>query len=337
MTPRDPSSEPGAEPGADPRTDPDTRTAHSPAPGVLVVDLDGVVRHANRSAVSLMGAEGPLRGTFFGFPLGRELDERIDVRSADGERRSANMKVARCRRAGEEVFVVALSGVAHPDPEQPGHTDPEPAAGGRSTEQELDDVALSMRWLRDAWDDVPPTLRVAHLRTVEHRVRQAADSLTGLLDAVRFATSRLRPGPGRCLPLDVVLSRLPELGRTPATIDVDVEEDISVAVSARHLWAILGRGLLAAMGGPGHVRIASSGEYGWAVVCISAATSDPAWTQAALDGPGGPHDGSELWICRTLARACGGDAWFEARDDRGGTMCIRLPDGVRAPDPRGEG
>lgn len=324
MVPRDPTSEPGG----DPRTDPDTRVEPAAAPGVLMVDLEGVIRYANRAAVDLLGHEGPLRGQVFGHPLGRELDARIDVRTAAGEQRTANMKVTRCRRASEEVFVVALSQATRLDPEHPGATHPGSMAGGRSTEQELDDVALSMRWLRDSWDEVPATLRLAHISTMEHRVVQVADSLTGLLDAVRFATSRLRPAPGACLPLDVVLARLPELGRTPATIDVDIEDDIGVAMSPRHLWAVLGRALVASLAGAPRVRLSSVGEHGWAVLCVAAATTDPAWSQAALDGPGGPHDETELWVCRTLARAFGGDAWFEQRDADAGTLCLRLPDGI---------
>lgn len=337
MTPRDPSSEPGG----DPRTDPDTRL-EQPAPGVLVVDLDGVIRYANRGAVDLLDADGPLRGEVFGHPLGRELDERIDLRTATGEQRSANMKVTRCRRGGEEMFVVALSGLMRAEPEHPGSTHHDMGGGGRSTEQELDDVALSMRWLRDSWDDVPPTMRVAHLRTMEHRVMQVADSLSGLLDAVRYATSRLSPLPGASLPLDVVLARLPELGRTPGTIEVDIEDDIGVAVTPRHLWGMLGRALVAALDGAPHVRLSSSADHGWAVLRLFAATTDPAWNQAALDGPGGPHDDAELWVTRTLARACGGDAWFEERDQDGGTLCLRLPDGIlterlRAPRVEGAG
>jgi PAS domain S-box-containing protein len=184
--------------------------------------------------------------------------------------------------------------------------------------------------LRTYWDEVDDGQRREMLETLDRNGRR----LTRLVDDLLVA-SRIEAGGLDIRPTATALRRVVEEVVTDASgpdIDVDVDAGLHVLADPIRLQQMLDN------------YLANAVRYGKAPIVVSAEpTAEGVLIRVSDRGPGVPSGlvprlfgkfvrgqadrgtGLGLFIVRSLARAQGGDAWYEARPDGGACFTIRLP------------
>lgn len=77
--------------------------------GVLVMDVNGIIRYANKRAAGILGqAPGDLVGTWFGVPTPANEEVEVELRKVGRRRRLATMTSVRASLSGVPVFIATL-------------------------------------------------------------------------------------------------------------------------------------------------------------------------------------------------------------------------------------
>lgn len=326
------------------------RLVDSSPDGLLVVSEDGLVRYANPTAERLLGAEdGGLLGTSFGFPLGGEVDERVEVRRPGGAHDVVHMRVTPVTAEGEQRWVVAL----RPAPELPerAHDDPQPRAGH---EQSRDDtLAVTSHELRNPmsaltgyidvlalnWDGLSDDERYQNLVRIQRISRRLQLVVSRFLSSAQIEANLFPPQPQPTRVLDVLLEGLPELGEHAGMIDVRIPEDCVVGVHSDHLWSVLSNALLNAFRhGKPPVVVTAAQEHDWVVTTVAdhgpgvpPELADRLFERYVRGGSESGGTGLGLWITRSIARAYGGEAWYAGNGEPGAQFRCRLPAATMEP------
>jgi PAS domain S-box-containing protein len=186
--------------------------------------------------------------------------------------------------------------------------------------------------LRSHWDELDEGQREEMLETLDRNGRRLGRLVDDLLVA-----SRIEAGGLDVRPLPIVLRRVVDEVVADASaggvdIAVEVDPELLVVADAIRLQQMLDN------------YLANAVRYGQPPIVVSTETVDGGVLIEVSDrGPGVPPalvprlfgkfvrgnadrgTGLGLFIVRALARAHGGDAWYEARPDGGACFTIRLP------------
>ncbi|WP_189217683.1 MULTISPECIES: PAS domain-containing sensor histidine kinase [Streptomyces] len=324
--------------------------------GIVAVDEEGVIRLCNPAAAELFGRPATeLVGAPFGFPVVAEEAAEIDLVLPSGAARVVDMRVTATNAAGERLHIATLRDVTE----------------RRSAERELEAalerqdavVAVAAHELRGplaAISVLAHTLRDAGARLTEEqrtdiaeRVIERTERLQTLvrrrLTAARIDARATHVAPQPVPVLEFVLERLAELGEHAAQVDVSCPPGAVAYVDRGDFREMLVNYLENAF------------TYGRPPVGIHV-TEPAAHLEVRVrdHGPGVPPDfvprlfrrfsrapdavrnaegtGLGLWIVRALARAGGGDAWYEPVAAEGGAaFCLRLRRGPPVQEPPEEG
>jgi two-component system sensor kinase len=193
------------------------------------------------------------------------------------------------------------------------------------------------------WANIGDADRLAHIQTIDRQSQRLSRLVSDLLEMSRIEAGHLDANPA-----DVELA--PAVGALLAsydagTIDVDIPEGLRGRVDPDHLQQILTN------------YIDNALKYGATPICVRARAIDSGVVVEVSDeGDGVPTDfaprlfdkfaqastgsrregsgtGLGLSIVRGLARANGGEAWYEPNEPRGSKFCVRIEAAVNAPVP----
>ncbi|MFD8567662.1 ATP-binding protein [Streptomyces sp. NPDC059639] len=353
---RVPGEAPGVAPGAVPgvvHDHPSEAVLAEVPDGIVVVDDEGMIRLCNPAAAALFGRPaGELLHLPFGFPVTSGRGTEIDlVPPAAGPGRVVEMRVTETHALGERVYIATLRDITERHRAQ------------RALEAELDRqgtmIAVTAHELRTplatigvlahTLRDTGPHLTDAQREDIVHRIIDSTERLRALvrkhLAAARIDAEATDTAPLPVPVLEFVLEHLGQLGEDAPQVDVDCPPDVEAYVDRGDLWEMLANYLENAF------------THGRPPVSVSVtpapAPGDDIVLRVHDDGPGvpppavpdlfqrfargtGPRRGTGLglWIVRRLARAAGGDAWYEAgQADAGPAFCLRLR---RAPEEPGQ-
>ena len=186
--------------------------------------------------------------------------------------------------------------------------------------------------LRDQWDELPESKK----RTMFHVIGRQVDKLSRLADDLLTA-SRLDAGTVDPRPESVAVVTMVEevLGDFPdvGAVGVSVPADLRARADPHHVARILGNYLRNALKHgvpPFEVRAEQRGPMVEIVVCdagegVSDELAATLFGRFVRGSGGTPGAGLGLSIVRGLARANGGEAWYEPNTPRGARFCVRLP------------
>jgi signal transduction histidine kinase len=324
------------------------RLVDSSPDGLLVLSGEGRIRYANQTAHEIMGQSGGLIGTEFGFPMGDELNYAIEVRRPGGDVRAAQMRVTPVTSDGERGWVVALRDTTEAGSATPaGGRDEAPAPDREAghddalavTSHELRNPMLALTGYLELllldWESLEDEARLAYLHKAQRVARRLQLVVSRFLNAAQLESGIFAPSVQSVRLLDVVLEGVQELGDQAAEVDLRIPPDCLVNVHADHVWSMVSNFVINAF------------RHGAAPVVVAADRSGP-WVDVAVRdrGPGVPVDAAErlfaryvrgagddsvpgtglgLWIVRSIARAYGGDAWYEPCEAGGSQFVCRLP------------
>lgn len=186
--------------------------------------------------------------------------------------------------------------------------------------------------LRDQWDALPESRKLSMFDAIGRQVDKLSRLADDLLTASRLDAGTVAPRPesvALVTAVEEVLGDFPEAG----AVGVSVPTDLRVRADPQHLGRILGNYLRNALKhgmSPFEVRAEPRGPM--VEISVSDAGHGVAEELAAtlfgrfVRGSGGaPGAGLGLSIVRGLARANGGEAWYEPNTPRGARFCVRLP------------
>ncbi|MFL5620968.1 MAG: sensor histidine kinase [Gemmatimonadaceae bacterium] len=170
------------------------------ADGVVVVDLDGVIRFANPAADRLLARpSAPLIGTYFGFPSVAGDSTEIDVIRADGQAVGVELRVVDADWEGRPAHIVSLRDISDRrraeerseqlQRERTAHAKAEAASQAKS-----EFLAMMSHELRTPLNAIIGYTELLDLRiggslADEHRqqlsrIRESADHLLGLVNEI---------------------------------------------------------------------------------------------------------------------------------------------------------
>jgi PAS domain S-box-containing protein len=184
--------------------------------------------------------------------------------------------------------------------------------------------------LLNHWERIPEDEKREQIRVIEGQARRLSRLADDLLTMSKIEAGALevRPEP---IPIEQALPRVVS-AFGDHTIEVDVESDLSAMADPDHVEQILMNFVSNALkyGAP-PVRIEARRHHRWVEVAVTdAGQGVPAdfvprlFEKFAQAGGGATGTGLGLSIVRGLARAQGGDAWYEP-EERGARFCVRLP------------
>ncbi|MGH3487255.1 MAG: ATP-binding protein [Actinopolymorphaceae bacterium] len=307
--------------------------------GVVAIGADGIIRFCNPAAATLLGRRvGDLIGAPVGFPVIPHGTTEIDVVRPDGRASAVEIQITTTAWGDELLSIAAMRDVTH---RRHAVRTLQAALDQRDvviavTAHELNDplyaISLSVRLLRSARD---------HERRIEliDRIAERTEHLQGLVNKLRTAsridaeTAHVNAEPINVL--EFVLERLGAFDRRYQDVELSCSPDTVVLVD-RHMFSeMLANYLdnaLAYGRAPFEVEV-GEGSNGVEICVRDHGPGVPEGFEARLferftRGPEAQRfaegTGLGLWIVRNLARANGGDAWYEPGDGHP-AFCLRLP------------
>jgi signal transduction histidine kinase/tetratricopeptide (TPR) repeat protein len=185
------------------------------------------------------------------------------------------------------------------------------------------------------WSEIPEDDRVDYIRTIDRQSRRLARLVSDLLEMSRIEAGYLEPAV-EDVDLAAAVATLLRSYDDPPVLTVDVPEGLAVRADPDHLQQILTN------------YLDNARKYGAAPLRVEAVVDADGVVLAVCDSGGGvPEDfaprlfdkfaqastgsrregggtGLGLSIVRGLARAAGGDAWYEPNLPTGSRFCVRL-------------
>lgn len=343
--PRDGGRRRGTEPArpADFGRDARQMVMSASADGVVAVDERGVIRICNPATEELFGrSAGELIGTLFGYPIVAGESTEIDLMLTDGRTRVVEMRATTTTVAGECLHVAALRDVTlRRQAEQQLQAELERqgsviAVAAHEVRSPLTGIGLLVDMLRDPRESFTEKERADILGRIADRTAHLQALVKKLLTVAKIdakvSHAHVRPVPV----LEMVLERLAEFADRPRDVYVSCDPEVRVLVDRGELSEMVVNYLENAF------------AYGAPPIEIRAAEQAGGVEIRVCDnGPGVPEEfvpslferfsrssnaqretegsGLGLWIVRRLARANGGDAYFEPGEEGGACFCLHLP------------
>jgi signal transduction histidine kinase len=316
----------------------------SPVPvGIVAVDDSGVIRACNSAAAELLKRPaGELLGRALGFPTVGDGPRQVDLMLPNGSLRSVEARVSTTTWQGQRLFVTSLQALMNAEE---GDGDPQ---------RELDHQALAVAATAHELDNSLFALGLAAQQLQRHihaDGRQRGELIASIYDGARRSqalVARLRVAVGidegehasgtaeHVSVFDVLLERVNELRGYAQQVNLCCDPGVAVLVDRLEFAQMLDNYLHNARvhGGP-PVEVDVTAHDGWVDIRVcDHGPGVPAALQSRLFDRFGrapssyQHRGGRglgLWVTRGLARAYGGDAWYEPRHPHGACFFLRLP------------
>jgi signal transduction histidine kinase len=316
------------------------------ADGVVAVDDAGTIRFANRAAVHLLGLPS---GDAVGMPFGQDiapgqgaeielagpggprvLDVRTTTTSVAGERlRVAVLRDATQRKQSEGALEAALD---------------QQSAALAVAAHELHSPVAAIGVLAHVLSDQEVTMEVQERAKLADRIGELAGRLQmlmrRLLTSVQIESDGSRATPEPVRVLEVIIDQLALVNAAPRAVQVTCSPALTAVVDRAELIMMLANYVDNALTyAEPPIEIIGTKRGNWTEIEVRdhghgvPADFEPQLFERFARAPEAERRaagvGLGLWIVRTLARAVGGDAWYEPREDGGSRFLLRLP-GVSA-------
>jgi PAS domain S-box-containing protein len=186
--------------------------------------------------------------------------------------------------------------------------------------------------LGEQWDEFADSEKRSMLEAIGRQAGKLARLADDLLTASRLDAGTIEPRPesiALATMVEEVLSDFPEAG----AVGISVPADLRVRADRQHLGRILGNYVQNAMkhgAPPFEVRAEPSAPMVEISVCdegegVADELAATLFGRFVRGRGGTPGAGLGLSIVRGLARANGGEAWYESNTPRGARFCVRVP------------
>ncbi|MGW1680001.1 PAS domain-containing sensor histidine kinase [Saccharopolyspora sp. NPDC002376] len=312
------------------------------ADGIVAVDERGIIRLANPAAEMLFArSTGDLVGSVFGAPTVVHQTSEIDLIQPDGSARVVEMRVTATTLHGEHVYVAALRDVTR---RKQAEQDLEVALERQTTvvavaAHELRTPVAAIKLLVHLLREGRATLSEEQTVELIDEIAAGIDRLQALmhklLTASRIDAEDTRASPEPVRVLEALLERLADFEEKAQDVSLSCSPDLVAVVDRYELSEMLTNYLENAFTyGRPPVEVRATEQSGWVEIRV------------CDRGPGVPDSfvphlferfsrelrarrqmegtGLGLWIVRSLARATGGEVWYEPNDDEGACFCLRL-------------
>ncbi|MFS8201335.1 ATP-binding protein [Streptomyces sp. CWNU-52B] len=320
--------------------------------GIVAVDADGRVRACNPAAAALLERSADeLVGSAFGLPLGDGQSAEVTLALPNGGNKVVEMTVTRARFDGSRLYVAALrDGTRRQQADHVlqaalEHQSAVVAVAAHQLHNPLAALGALVHVLREPPPDLTDERRAEVIERIAERTARLQALVHKLLTAARIDGASQ---PGAPEPVQVrgfLLEQLAESGVVGRGLRLAVPAHLVVRVDRVGFSEILGNYLenafahglepveITARENDGRVelRVADHGPgvpESFVPHLFERYRRDPA-TAAATEGTG-----LGLWIARSLARADGGDAWYEPGRPSGAVFCVSLPQEPGPPRPQ---
>jgi signal transduction histidine kinase len=346
--PRDSAERPTSEPmqSSDLGRDAGHMVIAALADGIVAVDKDGVIRICNPAAEELLGRpSGELIGTPFGYPVVKGESTEIDLMLPGGQTRVVEMRATTATVAEELLYVAALRDVTlQREAEQQIEAELEGhgmviAVVAHEVRNPLAGIGLMVDMLREPGESFSDEERADVLDRIADRIARLQALVKKLLTLAKIDAKAVRVSAESVPVLEVILERLAEFADRPKDVYVSCDPQVRALVDRSELSEMLINYLENAFqygAPPFEVRVAEQPDGVEIRVCdngpgvpetfvpsLFERFSRESHTQRETKG-----SGLGLWIVQRLARANGGDAYFQPGERAGACFCLRLP---RAP------
>ncbi|GGL81553.1 hypothetical protein GCM10010129_26580 [Streptomyces fumigatiscleroticus] len=316
------------------------------ADGIVAIDEQGVIRYCNPAATELFGRPvDDLTGSDLGFPLvvGETV---IDLVLPQGGSRVVDMRVTATVFEGARLHVIALRDITR---RRQAERELEEALERRNVvvavaahqlHNPLATIGLLVDVVRDRRVAADPERRTEILARIAERVTHLQGLVRKLLTASRIDAHEASGSPERVPVLGFLIERLAALGERAESVRLSSERGLRAYVDRVAFSEMLTNYLENALAyGRPPVEVSAeetSEESGGRWVDITVRDHGPGvapdflprlferFSRGPAHGQGADGAGLGLWIVRNLARANGGDAWYEPRPD-GACFRLRLP------------
>jgi signal transduction histidine kinase len=310
--------------------------------GIMAVDERGIIRFGNRAAADMLGLPvHDLVGRGLGHDLIAGQASEIELKVPGRGMRVLDARTAAMNLPGERVLVAVLRDVTQRN--QP-ELAPESALEQQSTAlavaaHELHSPLAAIGVLAHVLCDEQVSMEFAERTKIAERIAELADRLQmlmqGLITCIRIEAGGSRAEPEQVRVLQVIVDQLALVHAAPGAVSVRCSPGLTIAVDRAELTIMLANYVDNALTyGSEPIDIVAAEDDGWAVIEVTdrgpgvARSFEPLLFERFARAPDAERKASGtglgLWIVRTLARANGGDAWYEPRDGGGSRFILRL-------------
>ncbi|MFF3705293.1 sensor histidine kinase [Streptomyces phaeochromogenes] len=311
--------------------------------GIVAVDADGCVRACNPAAATLLERPADeLIGSVFGFPLVHGEATEVTLVLPNGRSKVVEMRVTLARLDDRRLYVAALRDgtrrrqADHVLQSALEHQSVVAAVAAHQLHNPLAALGALVHVLKEPPPDLTDEGRAQLVERIAERTDRLQSLVRKLLTAARIDGAWQQGVPEAVAVLGFLLERLAESaarGRdlrlaVPAHLVARVDRIGFAEILTNYLENALAYGRepveITARATGGHIEL-SVADHGPGVPesfvphLFERYRRDPA-TAAATEGTG-----LGLWIARSLARANGGDAWYEPGRPSGAVFCVSLP------------
>ncbi|GCD40883.1 PAS domain-containing sensor histidine kinase [Streptomyces paromomycinus] len=335
-------AEPGRSPGIGSHGYPIEAVVAAAPDGIVAVDEEGRVRLCNPAAAELFGRPTrELLGLPFGFPLTARGAAELDLVLPSGSGRVVEMRVTATHASGERLYIATLRDVTERHRAQRAleaalaRQDTVIAVTAHELRNPLATISVLAHTLRDAG----VRLTDAQRTDIANRIIDSTGRLQSLvrkhLAAARIDAKVTYATPQHVPVLEFILEQLGALEEGAPEVDVECRPDVVAYVDRDDLWEMLANYLENAFTygmTPIRISVTASADH----LDIRVHDAGPGvppdvvprlfrrFSRAPAAAPGRQGTGLGLWIVRNLARAGGGDAWYEPGAPTGARFCLRL-------------
>ena len=310
--------------------------------GIVAIDDHGTIRFGNHAAADLLGVPAhDLVGRRFGHDLIAGQASEIELLVPGQGMRVLDARTAATKLAGERVLVAVLRDITQRKQSElalEAALEQQSAALAVAA-HELHSPLAAIGVLAHVLGDEQVSMALPERAKIAERIAELADRLQmlmrRLLTSVRIEAGCSRGEPEPVRVLEVIIDQLALVNAPPGAVSVRCSPGLTAAVDRAELTMMLAN------------YVDNALTYGQQPVEIVAAEKDGwVWIEVTDHGPGVPRSfepllferfarapdagrkaagiGLGLWIVRTLARANGGEAWYEPRDSGGSRFVLRL-------------
>ena len=313
------------------------------ADGIVAVDENGVIRICNPAAeVLLSRPSGELIDTPLGYPVVNGESTEIDLMLPGGQTRVVEMRATTVTVAGERLYVSALRDVTlQREAEQRLEAELERqgmviAVVAHEIRNPLTGIRQLVDMLREPEESFSEEERADVLDRIADRTARLQALVKKLLTVAKIDAKAARVSVEPVPVLEVILERLAEFADRPKDVYISCDRQVRALVDRIELAEMLINYLENAFqygAPPLEIRVTEQPDSVEIRVCDNGPGVPEAFvpslferfsresrTQRETKG-----SGLGLWIVQHLARANGGDAYFETGEQGGACFCLRLP------------
>ena len=317
-------------------------TVAAAADAIMAVDDRGIIRFGNHAAADLLGLPAhDLPGRRLGHDLiaGRALE--IELKVPGRGMRVLDARTAATKISGERIRIAVLRDVTQrkqSDLALKAAVEQQSAALAVAA-HELNSPLAAIGVLAHVLDDEQASMALPERAKIAERIAELANRLQmvmrRLLTCARIEAGGSRGEPEPVRVLEVIIDQLAVAEAAPGAVSVSCSPGLTTAVDRAELAMMLANYVDNALTyGKQPVEIVAAEKDGWAVIEVTdhgpgvPRSFEPLLFERFARAPDAGRKaagiGLGLWIVRMLARANGGDAWYEPRDGGGSRFVLRL-------------